>query len=85
VTDGEPHELWQLPVDLEWVATVVEADPMRCHGAFLDLLTGEIAMPDSDMADDEGVRNREANQIAGSSCLASVPVRCDRTWPSSRP
>jgi hypothetical protein len=79
VTDGEPHELWQLPVDLEWVATVLEADPMRCHGAFLDLLTGEIAMPDSDMADVEGVHNREAepDRWLFLPCLGSRAVRQD--------
>ena len=39
---GEAHDHWELPVDLEWVATVLEADPMRCQGAFLDLQTGEV-------------------------------------------
>jgi hypothetical protein len=71
-------------VDLELVATVLEADPMRCHGAFLDLLTGEIAMtadvfwhsptpPDSDMADDEGVRNREAEPDRSLPALPRFP------------
>ena len=49
---GEAHDHWELPVDLEWVATVLEADPMRCPGAFLDLETGEVipyAMPDGDL------------------------------------
>ena len=39
---GEAHDHWELPVDLEWVATVLEGDPMRSQGAFLDLQTGEV-------------------------------------------
>jgi hypothetical protein len=39
---AEAHDHWELPVDLEWVATVLEGDPIRSHGAFLDLLTGEV-------------------------------------------
>jgi hypothetical protein len=39
---AEAHDHWELPVDLEWVATVSEGDPIRSHGAFLDLLTGEV-------------------------------------------
>jgi hypothetical protein len=39
---AEAHDHWELPVDLEWVATVLEGDPMRSQGAFLDLLTGEL-------------------------------------------
>ena len=34
MTNGEARGLWELPVDLDWVATVLEADPMRCQGAF---------------------------------------------------
>jgi hypothetical protein len=56
VTDGEAEDLWHLPVDLECVATVLEADPMRCQGAFLDLQTGEVVphlLADGDMTRDE--------------------------------
>jgi hypothetical protein len=82
VTDGDVRELWQLPVDLEWVATVLEADPMRCHGAFLDLQTGEIDpcfMPDSDMPGDDGADNREAepDRWLFVPCLGSRAVRQD--------
>jgi len=42
VTDVEARGLWELPVDLDWVATVLEGDPMRSQGAFLDLTTGEV-------------------------------------------
>jgi hypothetical protein len=41
VTNVEARGLWELPVDLDWVATVLEGDPMRSQGAFLDLTTGE--------------------------------------------
>ena len=39
---AEAHGHWELPVDLEWVATVLEGDPIRSQGAFLDLLTGDV-------------------------------------------
>ena len=53
----EARGLWELPVDLDWVATVLEGDPMRSQGAFLDLTTGEVvhsSMIDSVAADGEG-------------------------------
>jgi hypothetical protein len=88
VIDGEAHDLWHLPVDLEWVATVLEADPIRCQGAFLDLQTGVVipCLPtDTDLTGDDGQRIGEPNRSAGSSCRASVPERYDRTWPTLRP
>ena len=39
---AEAHDHWELPIDLEWVATVLEGDPIRSQGAFLDLQTGEL-------------------------------------------
>ena len=39
---AEARDHWELPVDLEWVATVLEGDPIRGQGAFLDLLTGDV-------------------------------------------
>ena len=42
MTDVEARGLWKLPIDLDWVATVLEGDPMRSQGAFLDLTTGEV-------------------------------------------
>ena len=82
VTDGEAHNLWQLPVDLEWVATVLEADPMRCHGAFLDLQTGEIipyVMPGRNTAGEDGADNRgaEPDRWLFLPCLGSRAVRQD--------
>jgi hypothetical protein len=82
VTNGEAHCLWRLPVDLEWVATVLEADPMRCQGAFLDLQTGEVipyVVPDSDKAADEerGDREAEPDRWLFLPCLGSRAVRQD--------
>ena len=57
VTNVEAPGLWELPVDLDWVATVLEGDPMRSQGAFLDLTTGEVihsSMIDFVAADGEG-------------------------------
>ena len=57
VTNVEARGLWELPVDLDWVATVLEGDPMRSQGAFLDLTTGEVvhsSMIDFVAADGEG-------------------------------
>ena len=42
MTDSELRDHRELPVDLEWVATMLEGDPMRSQGAFLDLLTGDV-------------------------------------------
>ena len=42
MTDSELRDHRELPVDLEWVATMLEGDPMRSQGAFLDLKTGEV-------------------------------------------
>jgi hypothetical protein len=82
VTDGEAHDLWQLRVDLESVATVLEADPIRCPGAFLDLQTGEVIpclMSDSDMADTEETVDREAepDRWLFLPCFGSRAVRQD--------
>jgi hypothetical protein len=57
VTNVEARGLWELPIDLDWVATVLEGDPMRSQGAFLDLTTGEVihsSMIDFVAADGEG-------------------------------
>lgn len=82
VTDGEAQDLWQLPVDLEWVATVLEADPMRCQGAYLDLQTGEVipyATFDNEIASDHGpdTRNVEPDRWLFLPCLGSRGVRED--------
>ena len=73
MTSGEAHHLWQLPVDLEWVATVLEADPMRCQGAFLDLQTGEVVA--GDLAADR--REAEPDRWLFLPCLGSRAVRQD--------
>ncbi len=57
MTNVEARGLWELPIDLDWVATVLEGDPMRSQGAFLDLTTGEVihsSMIDFVAADREG-------------------------------
>jgi hypothetical protein len=82
VTDGEAQDLWQLPVDLEWVATVLEADPMRCQGAYLDLQTGEVipyATFDNEIASDHGpdTRKVEPDRWLFLPCLGSRGVRED--------
>jgi hypothetical protein len=82
VTDGRAEELWHLPVDLDCVATVLEADPMRCQGAFLDLETGEVipyVLSDSDMAGDGVAHNREVEPDGWLflPCLGSRAVRQD--------
>ena len=85
---AEAHDHWELPVDLEWVATVLEGDPIRSHGAFLDLLTGEVIPAfTTDVARQVGRPGpiQPRNPIAGSLCRLSVPVRHDRTWRSLRP
>jgi hypothetical protein len=81
---GEAHDHWELPVDLEWVATVLEADPMRCPGAFLDLQTGEVipdGIPVGDMAGDVEDGNRESESEPDRwlflPCLGSRAVRQD--------
>ena len=64
VTNVEARGLWELPIDLDWVATVLEGDPMRSQGAFLDLTTGELihsSMIDFVAADGEGSRPRECS------------------------
>lgn len=40
--DHETPGTWELPVDLDFVASVLEGDPIRSQGAFLDLTTGEV-------------------------------------------
>lgn len=40
--DPEPPGTWELPVDLDFVASVLEGDPIRSQGAFLDLTSGEV-------------------------------------------
>ena len=81
MTDGAAHDLWHLPVDLEWVATVLEADPIRCQGAFLDLQTGEVIpfLPaDTDPGDDEAVNPAaEPERWLFLPCLGSRAVRQD--------
>ena len=82
VTDGEAHDLWQLPVDLDWVAMVLEADPMRCPGAYLDLQTGEVipcATSDNEIAGDHGpdIRKAEPDRWLFLPCLGSRAVRED--------
>ena len=80
VTGGEADDLWQLPVDLEWVATVLEADPMMCQGAFLDLQTGEVIPDaDSDVAGDLAADRRaaEPDRWLFLPCLGSRAVRQD--------
>jgi hypothetical protein len=81
VTDRTAHDLWHIPVDLEWVATVLEADPIRCQGAFLDLQTGEVIpfLPaDTDPGDDEAVnRAAEPGRWLFLPCLGSRAVRQD--------
>jgi Uncharacterised protein family (UPF0158) len=82
VVDGGAHDLWQLPVDLDWVATVLEADPIRCQGAFLDLQTGEVipCLPtDTDLTGDVGAANRgaEPERWLFLPCLGSRAVRQD--------
>jgi hypothetical protein len=82
VTDGEAHDLWQLPVDLEWVAVVLEADPMRCQGAYLNLQTGEVipcATSDNEIAGDHGLDTRKAepDRWLFLPCLGSRAVRED--------
>ncbi len=60
---GEAHDHWELPVDLEWVATVLEGDPMRSQGAFLDLQTGEVIpafTTDPEETGGDGAANPEA-------------------------
>jgi hypothetical protein len=57
VSEVQARGLWELPVDLDWVATVLEGDPIRSQGGFLDLTTGEVihsSMIDFVAADGEG-------------------------------
>jgi hypothetical protein len=57
VSEVQARGLWELPVDLDWVATVLEGDPIRSQGGFLDLATGEVihsSMIDFMTADGEG-------------------------------
>jgi hypothetical protein len=82
VSDGEAADLWHLPVDLEWVATVLEADPMRCQGAFLDLQTGDVVphlLADGDMTGDEAADHRHPPPDGWLflPCLGSRAVRED--------
>jgi hypothetical protein len=75
-------DLWHLPVDLEWVATVLEADPMRCQGAFLDLQTGEVIpylRADGDTTGDGAADDREPPPDGWLflPCLGSRAVRQD--------
>ena len=82
MTNREAHDLWQLPVDLEWVATVLEADPMRCQGAYLDLQTGEV-IPDAAFENDTAgdheldTRKTEPDRWLFLPCLGSRAVRED--------
>jgi hypothetical protein len=60
---AEARDHCELPVDLEWVATVLEGDPIRSQGAFLDLLTGEVIpafTTDVERAGEEGGLNPAA-------------------------
>ena len=60
---AEANDHWELPVDLEWVATVLEGDPMRSQGAFLDLQTGEVIpafTTDPEETGGDGAANPEA-------------------------
>jgi hypothetical protein len=82
VTDREAEDLWHLPVDLEWVATVLEADPMRCQGAYLDLQTGEVIpylRTDGDITGDGTADDREPPPDGWLflPCLGSRAVRQD--------
>jgi hypothetical protein len=57
VSEVQARGLWELPVDLDWVATVLECDPIRSQGGFLDLTTGEVihsSMIDFVATDGEG-------------------------------
>jgi len=57
VSEVQARGLWELPVDLDWVATVLEGDPIRSQGGFLDLTTGEVihsSMIDFVATDGEG-------------------------------
>ncbi len=57
MSEVQARGLWELPVDLDWVATVLEGDPIRSQGGFLDLTTGEVihsSMIDFVAADGEG-------------------------------
>ena len=61
--DSEARNHWELPIDLEWVATVLEGDPMRSQGAFLDLKTGDVIpafMTELDASDGEPASNPAA-------------------------
>jgi hypothetical protein len=63
VIDSEARNHWELPIDLEWVATVLEGDPMRSQGAFLDLKTGDVIpafMTELDASDGEPASNPAA-------------------------
>ena len=67
---------------------MLEGDPIRNQGAFLDLLTGEVIpsfTTDFIAADGEGSATMLLSRIAGCSCPASVPEQRDRTWRISRP
>ena len=80
---GEAHDHWELPVDLEWVATVLEADPMRCPGAFLDLQTGEVIPAFMPMTDAgrrlraQTIHEAEPDRWLFLPCLGSRAVRQD--------
>ena len=63
MTDSELRDHRELPVDLEWVATMLEGDPMRSQGAFLDLKTGEVIpafMTEHDATGDDATAHPEA-------------------------
>ena len=63
MTDSELRDHRELPVDLEWVATMLEGDPMRSQGAFLDLKTGEVIpafMTEHDETGDDATAPTEA-------------------------
>ena len=82
---AEAHDHWELPVDLEWVATVLEGDPIRSQGAFLDLLTGDVLPAFTTDFDPAGRRRtNQRNPIAGS-CAVLGSVRHERTWRSLQP
>lgn len=42
MSDTGSGELRELPVDLEWVAMMLEGDPTVNEGGYLDLTTGEV-------------------------------------------
>jgi hypothetical protein len=82
VTDSELRDHRELPVDLEWIATMLEGDPMRSQGAFLDLKTGEVipafmTEPDATGDDARGHPEAEPDRWLFLPSLGSRAVRED--------